>query len=218
MGYSISIRVTSAAKRKRMLRFMERSFRGWPSVARLKDSFRSAGDPTDDLDYDKSKIAIGFNYASHLCGWEREYTFAVLRWMALTVGNRKYFPTWSRTKKFPFLVPDGEEPWPLIVATEAQALKLREDRQWAAVDKLGVRSGPDLPSDLALSLELSSGDYKQFRAEVEREVGPYPENGDRFAWRGLHNRLLVKHCQPTYDWGIGCIRSELQRLDNLWRV
>lgn len=214
MGYSISIRVTSAAKRKRMLRFMGRNFRGWPSVATLKDSFRSAGDPTDDLDYDRSKIAIGFNYASHLCGWEREYTFAVLRWMALTVGNRKYFPTWSRTKKFPFLVPDGEEPWPLIVATEAQALKLREDRQWAAVDELGMRSLP--PFDISITLDLPEKKYQKFQAEVLRKIGPCPKEGDGFAWRHKYNQLLVKYAQPTYDWGVGLIRSELQRLDKLW--
>src|SRR5690349_4830227 len=118
MGYSIAARVKSKDKAERMIRFVAKNYRPWSSVLGKGKSI-SASEVTDDLSYDSAKTALGFDYASHLNGWERIYVYSALRWICLKIGVRKRrFKSDAVTpnifeKAVPFMVYDGYESWPI---------------------------------------------------------------------------------------------------------
>ena len=154
-------------------------------------------------------------------GWEREYAFTLVRWMALRAGiNRRTFSDGIRIERSaPFMVYDGYETWPLLVCTRSEAKLLPKQFQQYAVDKLGIHNGPGADGALVGFALFETLPYPKGASERAGErAGPYPENGDRFAWRDRYNLALLEEpaIRANVDKGIGLIRAELTRLDDLW--
>jgi hypothetical protein len=186
MGYSIAIRARSITLRAKMLAFMTTNYQSWPALMGHPDGPCYASSPTGDLSYDRSKLALGLDYG--VCsGWEREWAFTIIRWMALKVGsNRKTFSNGIKVPTpTPFMVYDGYETWPLIVGTKATAKKLSKDFQWCAVDAQGIHNGPNAEGDLVQHGIFDMEDPNAVTQRVLKKIGQMPDEGDRHAWRAV---------------------------------
>ena len=220
MGYSIGIRPRSKKLRDRMLGFMNANYLGWPALRGDPDGPCFAGAPTDDLSYDSgTKLPLGINYGS--CGgWEREYAFTIVRWMALRVGtNRTTFSDGIRTKKpTPFMVYDGFETWPLLVGTTAKNARLPERLQWCAVDRQGTHNGPDALADCVRQAVFEVPLPKDTLNRICKCLGAMPLEGNRSNWRATFKEELAQTpaLQAHIDEKSGLLRAELDRLDHLW--
>lgn len=229
MGYSISIHVNSDSRRKKMLDFMEANYRRWSVVCGVpQDEWHgSAGSPTDDISYAKSNTSIGFDYQSGMYGFERDYVYSVLRWMAIKVGDRKSeietdedeVETNTFSEPVPYYKYDCDEHFtPILVVTEEQEAALpKEHRHWA-VDGLGVRVGP---TSIGHQIGSCLGRFGQHSSSILTEskmLGPAPEEeGEaRDSWVALHQEIFLKYLKPEIDTNIGLVRQEIQRLDLLW--
>ena len=231
MGYSINIRVKSKPLRHKVLEFMQANFRRW-SVVCGKDPSEwhgSAGGPTDDLSYGKTETSIGFDYQSGMYGFERDYIYSVVRWMALKVGDRK---TEMRidtedggnvihqfSEPTPYYIYDGEPDLnPLLVVTEEQEAALpKRQRQWA-VDEWGVRVGlTAVYHQIGSCSGLLEDPGEAIRAET-KALGESPPEGTTEAeeWWEKRHGIYLKYLKPEIDENITLIRQEIQRLDKLW--
>lgn len=82
MGYSVAIRARSKKMKGILLDFMERNYRQPSELFNQEHNYSKL---TDDLSYDHGKNAVGFDY--NACEPERDYIFAVCRWMAIKAGR-----------------------------------------------------------------------------------------------------------------------------------
>jgi hypothetical protein len=222
MGYSIGIRPRSKKLRDRMLGFMDANYRSWPALRGDQDGPCFAGAPTTDLDYDSgTKRPLGINYGP-CSGWEREYAFLIVRWMALRVGtNRTTFSDGIRTKTpTPFMVYDGFETWPLLVGTTAQNARLPEKIQWCAVDRQGIHNGPDALADYARQAVFEVETDVATVTRICKCLGAMPLEGNRSNWRATFKEELAQTpaLQAHIDEKLGLMRAELDRLDRLWKT
>jgi len=243
MGYSLAIRVRSDQLRPKFLKFLQTNFRRW-SVVCGKDPSEwhgSASGPTDDISYGKTETSIGFDYQSGMYGFERDYIYSVIRWMALKVGDRKTkmrvdvpdggsvvhrFP-----EPTPYYIYDGEPDLnPLLVVTEEQAAALPKDQcQWA-IDEWGVRIGPTAVdhrigscsglfgvSRKGIIAEIGAVNHKEIIAEIEAIGSNPPEDkSGEEAWWARRREIYLKYLKPEIDENVDLIRQEIQRLDKLW--
>jgi len=168
MGYSVATPIKGKSELYRMKAFMKTHFRTWPELHNLpKDAPSYISLVTDDLSYDHGKCRLGFDY--NAAGSERDYAFAVCRWMALQVGRKRQFK--ELEKSFPHIVYDGEEAWPVIVRG---SMKVPQEWKWALVDKWGIRGlnkielkYPNLHTDLETAFDL-------IRTELKRLTKKWP--------------------------------------------
>lgn len=209
MGYSIACRPRSPALKKRMLAFMQEHYRSWPILCGDPEGACYAGPPTDDLSYDKAKTAIGIDYgACH--GWEREYAFSLVRWMAIRIGvkRRRFTDEGTLKEPVPVFVYDGTDTWPIIVG-KAPTPDLRQYE----VDTLGIHT---FKKSTFVEHEMSAFEPKVYQRALAK-VGPCPEKGDRFAWRErLHDALYsIPKVRKSVDHNFALLHNELLRLDLL---
>lgn len=225
MGYSISTRAKTQALQKKMLAFMQKNYRNWPTVRGQSNGNAYAGNPTNDLSYDRAKKIIGLDYGA-LSGWERVYAYAVVRWMALKVGSlRKKFPgvvPKETSKPVPFMVYDGYESWPiLLVETPAQLKKLPEDRRWCAYTPLGMYADKARYVEGELVVELAD-DFNRMFQEVHDKIGPRSPAGAgrkaHAAWIKKRHRLMLPHCRKKLREALKPFQAEMQRLEDLWNA
>jgi hypothetical protein len=195
MGYSIGMRPKSKQLKDKMLAFMEKYYRPY-SVAFKKITGAKADYSrfTDDMSYDNGHYALGFDF--NACDPERDYIFAVTRWMALKIGKERLF---KGVGSVPFYVYDGgitpDDRWPILVESVWKD-KAPAKYQWTLTDDLGYKS-------------------------LERQwLGvPYFTNEDgSFRQDKLKERVgfltTLYGTSPYKCWNH--IRKELQRLDKLW--
>ena len=229
MGYSISIQVSSIKIRKRMLHFMEQNFRRWCTVCGSKpDEWQgSASNPTDDI-FNRPK-AIGFHYQSGMYGFERDYIYSVLRWMAIKVGVRRSKMKTDETDEgeevatFPEPVPyynyDGDPTFtPILVVTEEQATALTKNQRHWAVDEWGIRIGSTVVDSQIMScIGISGPNGPDILTESKALGEPPKEDGkEREAWFDRRRVVYLKYLKPEIDTNIEQIRQEIRRLDQLW--
>lgn len=231
MGYSLSIRVRSDELRLRFLRFMQENFRRWSVVCGKEPSewHGSASDPTDDLSYGGTKTSIGFNYQSGMYGFERDYIYNVIRWMAIKVGDREDqmliegtgsdIVVHQFTDPTPYYIYDGEEYLnPVLVVTEGQAATLPKDQSKWSVDEWGVRIGPTAVDNRIGSCIGLHGEHRQAILEETKALGEHPPEGEveKEAWWAKRREIYLKYLKPEIDENVSLIRQEIQRLDRLW--
>ena len=232
MGYSISIHVKSSALRQKMLDFMEANYHRW-SVVCGKDPSEWSGSsrgPTDDISYGKTETSIGFDYGP-MHGFERDYIYSVLRWMAIKVGDRKPVmhtdedgngPTEPVTfpEPIPYYKYDCDSYFtPILVVTEEQEAALPKDHHHWAVDEWGVRVGPtSIDHQIGSCSGVFFGPTSANILAESKILGPAPkEDGEaRDSWMALHQAIYLKYLKPELDENIALIRQEIQRLDQLW--
>jgi len=217
MGYSIGIRPRSKKLRDKLLTFMRAHYRSWPVLSTGKEGDCYAGAPTDDPSYDHGKFILGLDYG--VCsGWEREYAFTLVRWMALRIGtNRRAFSNGIHLEvPTPFMVYDGYETWPILVGTKTENRRRPAKLHWCCTDDLGIHNGPNALADLVQHEMFSHKNHTKAFKKAIAKVGPCPEKGDRFAWKNRLNNAYLPFVQPELDRHLGFIRDELKRLTSLW--
>lgn len=191
MGYTVATPIRDEESKARMLAFLEKNFRHWQDVCGGREGtqrFYRGPLPDGELSYDKGPCRIGFDFNAG--DYEREYIFAVCRWMALKVGRVDVVETSCCRLKYPVIVYDGDDgqteedgtrppAWP-VIRVEPNDGDLPEEHAWCAVDRWGCR---------------------------DFSVKSLPERVRR------RERMLVQ--DYGYD-GWAVVRREMQRLDALW--
>jgi hypothetical protein len=221
MGCSIGIRARSKKLQKQMTDFLAVNFRSWSEVIGKGERFYNVSPPNDDLDYDSAKNVVGFNYSCS-SGWERFYTSTMCRWLALKVGTRK-----SRFAKdviepnvlpepAPFMVYDGYQAWPVIVATVKEARKLPIGQRCWATSPLGLPTGPERFEEVAFYAaenDIGTDVFETFQKElVKADIDNLPHE-ERVK---THQRIMAKCFKPQITKGLKTVETEIRRLDKAW--
>lgn len=229
MGYTISIPIKSKKLRIKFFKFMERNYRRW-SVVTGKDPNEwhgSSGPPTDEVF--ERPTSIGFDYQSGMGGFERDYLYSVIRWMAIKVGDRlTEMDTDDQPEvlvSFPQPIPHYNydcDPFetPVLVVTEEQEATLdKKHRHWA-VDEWGLRIGSTAVDHQIMSASESilfkDRPLKELVEKIET-LGQKPKNPDKVeAWWEQRRAIQLKYLKSDIDDNITLIRKEIRRLDQLW--
>lgn len=202
MGLSVSVSIKSHRLKDKMYDFLREMYRSWPEVIDEDREGLFRG-PDTELLYAHGQCIVGFDY-SEAPQEEREYNFAIMRWVALQVGRRRRrFRGEGVTleRPVPYLVVGGYEAWPILL-----------DMEWAACT--------DLKEWLTDRLGMHTDDY------AARELAWYhiPD--------GAHERISATHhgqsteeirealIQAGLDGArerLHIIRKQVGRLDALWR-
>jgi len=144
MGYTVATPIRNEQDQALMFEFLFNNFRHWDDLRHRESRYYRGPSVNGDLDYDKGPCRIGFDFSTS--GFEREYIFAVCRWMALKVGRVDTFPTKCRPEvkgAHPVIAYDGDEatragdgdgPWPVILGGE----ELAEEVWWCTVSTSGA--------------------------------------------------------------------------------
>jgi len=127
MGYDIYVVARSLKLKRKMLRFMRKHYVPWNELTEQEHNYTSPVQDWRDLCATSSKLALGCHYGP-VMGAERDYCYAIVRWMALKIGTkainfRKHGetgPKISSTEPVPYYSYDGCEKCPVI--TEAKGL------------------------------------------------------------------------------------------------
>lgn len=165
MGYSIGVEVRNGVLRDRMLRFVNREHRPHGIIRGQRELPQYSTEPRDEVSYSlPGQRIIGIDYGSGLFGFEREFVYTWIRWIALKVGKgRKAFdsPACAFSKAVPCLLTE-EAVWPILVKpVNAVPANLAE----FCTDALGV---PLVPDECPSRRELSTREWDSLRAEMER--------------------------------------------------
>lgn len=231
MGYSIAIRVRSETQRLKFLKFMQMNFHHWSIVCGKPPSEwqGSASDPTDDLSYGDTRASIGFDYQSGVYGFERDYIYSVIRWMAIKVGDRKTKMLVDGDEEgnvihefsgpTPYYIYDVEKALnPVLVVTEEEAACFPTHQRHWSVDEWGVRIGPTAANHQIGSCTGLFGEIGAKILEELKTIGADPPRGkaNARAWWKRRQGIYLKYLRPEIDESIGLIRQEIQLLDKLW--
>jgi hypothetical protein len=230
MGYSLAIRVRSNKLRQEFLKFLQSNFHRW-SIVCGKDPSKwqgSAGDPTETLSYGGSSTSIGFDYSSGMYGFERDYIYSVIRWMAIKVGDRKKQMLIDESgagpvihqfsEPTPYYLYDGEPMLnPILVVTEKQAVDLPKDQCQLAIDEWGVRIGPTATYHRIGSC-TGLIEHGASILEETKALGEHPIEGtaEEEEWWEKRQEIYLKYLKDEMDENVKLIRQEIQRLDKLW--
>lgn len=186
-----------------MHEFLLEFYRPWPEVVG-EDRPPIFSPPTTDPTFAHGACVVGFDYGG-IGLIEREYNFALVRWMALQVGRRRRrFRGEGVTLEKPvaYVVVGGYEPWPVLLDTEWPDFPV--DMRWWVTDQLG----------------MNTDDY------VVRELAWYhiPANAHTMITATHHGRsseevreALIQSGLEGAQQTLHIIRAQIARLDLLWR-
>lgn len=108
MGYSIATPIRSNDLKQKMLRFLKKNWRNWPTLVGRPEDPQYLSDPRGGgLAYDHGKCRIGFDF--NASEGERMYGWCACAWMALKVGRKR--------NGHPHFMYDGDEVIPVIVGS-----------------------------------------------------------------------------------------------------
>lgn len=196
MGYTIAAHAKDAHARDLMYDFMEKNYRGSPLVFYGKDepcySRLARG---KDLSYDHNKLAIGFDY--NACEPERDYIFAVVRWMALKIGKLVMVKDLGEAPMFYY---DGgrcsDDRWP-VLDKSVWKNKIHKERKWNVTNNVGHRSQLDKYKGVPRYDEADAAGKKALLKEI--------------------SDLMKDMCGLSIEGIDALILKELRRLDRLWK-
>ena len=233
MGYSIGVRARSRKLQKEMVSFLNKNYRKWSEVVGGHER-HAVSSPTDDADYDDSKLFVGFNYSCSW-GWDRFYTTVSCRWVALKIGRQR--TTFSKDvvvpnafpKPVPYITYDGYENWPVLVTTERGASRLPKRQRWCATDEYGLSRSPDRWKDHCITAmeECHFGDEVK---GIKKAMSALEKETVRTDWQALKDRgeitrrqwldgieaIRAKHMRPFMEKAFDDVRAEMKRLDSIW--
>jgi hypothetical protein len=240
VGYSIGVRVRSDKLKREMLAFLEAHHEPWVRVCGDMESepYYSVGPPTGDLDYDRSKRVVGFNYGS-LSGWERMYTSVLCRWIALQAGVRKTRFAKDVTEDYIFTDPvpvmtyDGHENWPVLLYTVEDARSLPKILQPWAVDKFGMPTGPRRFERSVLNTGflpnlpggMTDDEFETAWQRIEAESKkagidkPSRESGmPHEKWVDTRHDIMARHFKKDIRAAFKVMRAAMRRLDKAYQA
>lgn len=198
MGYSIAARAQNRTLLNKMTAFMEKYYREDPFKLEIVFSRRAnnLGPKNTHLSYDNNPMAIGFDY--NACEPERDYIFAVTRWMALKIGS---LTPKRHLGKVPYIAYDGghcqDDRMPVLIREKWED-KISEEYRWALVDSVGFK-----PSHLKF---IGVSFYDDLKTQKEKE-----------AFIQRHSRIHKNLCGFNFEEIDKIIKKELGRLERLWK-
>lgn len=201
MNYSIAISTRTLKLRDEMYEFLQRNYRPWFEVlAEDEDEDLFHGPFIDEDLMGEGTCRLGFEYETGDVA-EREYHFALMRWVAIQIGKRrsKFRTGESLSQTVPFLQ-FGSELRPIFVHKEWVADKRAPG---PFVDNLGMRMGGQAERDLAW---LCIPDDAYGKVSVAHWARPAPEVQEALISEGLHGAKEL----------LRLIRKQLTEIDTLW--
>ena len=205
MGYSIAMRAENKGLQKKMINFMKENytfphilFGGDYDYSRLADNYNSnARRDHSGLSYDHNRMAIGFDFNAFEP--ERDYIFAITRWMALKIGEKKEFKGLGRP--VPYIAYDGgrikDDRWPVLVQEQWEGKPLH-GYEWCIVDSVGFQPIESKYADLP----------RHLKAKTKKE-------------KDIVTKDLIKNMEVLMDRKVSkvneFIHNELKLLDALWQ-
>jgi hypothetical protein len=195
MGYTIAAHAKNARLQTAMVVFMKEHYRKVDEFfPGLGNSHLAVG---KDLSYDSNKLAIGFDFNS--AEPERDYIFAVTRWMALKVGG--LIKVEGLTEKVPCIYYDGgrskDERWPVLPRAQWKK-KTPKKWGWCLTNEIGLR-----PSGLKF---LGTPLYEAADAAGKKKL--YIE----------HSQCMKDLCGYSFEEMDKIILKELKRLEAAWKA
>src|SRR5574343_1336746 len=162
MGYSVAARAKNRELQTKMLAFLAKNFKLWPEVIGKPKRGSYASRPQSQLDYDHGRTSIGFDYNAY--GGEREYIFAIFRWVAIKVGRRT-----PGGAKIPFYVYDGNEVEP-IYQHEPHDARANTVDEWGVpvYDKQNLTTGGRWRPQAMLEALEEKDAFDHIRKEIQR--------------------------------------------------
>jgi len=135
MGYTIAAHAINAKLQKKMMEFMEKNYRAPHVIFGVENDYSRLA-LGKDLSYDHCKLAIGFDY--NACEPERDYIFAVVRWMALQIGKRRFVKGLGGVPVYYY---DGScrDTTPILVKKEWKS-KISNEWKWCLTSPTGHRT------------------------------------------------------------------------------
>jgi hypothetical protein len=183
-----------------MRAFLEDSYRPWPDILDEDEEADFRG-PSDKLEYAHAKCQLGFDYVA-AGGAEREYVYALIRWMALHIGRRKrQFRMGTLKRPAPYYVYDGVEATPVLLGPEW--LDAPECFGPYQVDPFGLRID-DGPARTLAWYHIPEGTYERVSATHQKETS-----------EAIREALIESGIERARTI-LQFIRAEVARLDVLW--
>jgi len=205
MGFSLSVSVRSHRLKEEMHGFLLSSYKPWSELVEDDDTQDSFQGPYVDEELDTpGKCCIGFDYHP-VPGAEREYHFALVRWIALQVGKRRSSfrgEGLSLPTPVPYVLFDGIEASPVLLQSRWPTVDpvLRPH----IVDNFGMRVDDSVAEELAWYC-LPEGVFEKVTATHH---GRHPDSV---------REALVKEGMGGAQELIDGIRAQISELDTLWR-
>jgi len=182
-----------------MADFLADMYRPWAEIASEETTSQFEG-PTDELDCPYA-CCLGFSYQAG-GGAEREYIYAVIRWMALQVGRtKKGFGPLTLPKPAPYYRHDQGDTVPVLLEEDWPAVS--KGMRPFLVDSYGLPTADDLARHLAW-FHLPDGTYE--RVAITHRGRPSDDIQEAIIQSGIERARVV----------LQFIRSEVARLDVLW--
>lgn len=203
MPYTISVTVRNKRLRDELYEFLQRVYLPWQEIIEDDEEEPAFIGPLVDHDLDdNSGLRIGFEYRACEAP-EREYHYAVMRWIALQAGKRRsHFRTQGTLPQaVPFVVYDDIETSPVFVDTEWLA---EGGAPGPMVDPLGLYLDDHIARELAW-LYLPHDAY--MRVSLEK-VG--------CGGKVVEEALIQEGLDGAYCY-LSIVREHVKRLDTLWR-
>jgi hypothetical protein len=223
MGYSLIVDVRNVQLEQKMLKFMSENYHKWSDIIESKTESVGVRDISNDVSYGQKKGVIGFDYASHCYGWERNYVYCLTKWIALKIGKRKSKfkmdsgNVFEFEKPIPYISYDGCEYFPIVVvANEREALSVSKKMRWCCVDSFGVYISAKINESLISNCEEMFDNYDMAKAFGEDMKKLILQKVDK-NWHKKHMALKAKYAKPEIDQMLPKVRNEIKRLDELWK-
>jgi hypothetical protein len=224
MGYDIYVVARSMKLKQKMLRFMRKNHVTWEKLVGCEHRYTS--DILHGHQLCAGKFAIGIHYGV-VSGVERDYAYAVVRWMSLKIGRRcKTFGGCEADKSIsekpvPYYSYDGTERCPIV--TEGKSIK-----GWRIVDKYGLLKRPYDPMTRLAGMQHIK--FDKMRSYTDKKDGKkymiFPIAASECKKyklpKGSHmgtpqaQKLFEKFGRETVRKERKLIRDEMKRLDALW--
>jgi hypothetical protein len=197
--YTVSTPVRTAALKDKMLGFLETHYRPWNAIVEV------TGHRFEGPLGANGRCTIGFQYQPPVSGAEREYNYAVLRWIAIQVGRRRStFREGKFVRPVPYCVYDREI-WPILVNEEWT--KVPKSLSWCVHDKLGVGVDAGVANELAW-YHIPREAFLVVSAANMKQHWPSDMISETLIQSGLDGAQKV----------LAVIRAEIARLDLFWQT
>ncbi len=172
--HSISVPVRNKQLRDEMYEFLQRLYQPWYDVVEDEDLEPAYLGPYIDEDLGGPELRIGWECKSGV-GPEREYHYAILRWIALQVGRRKKVVSGKDLNQLvSYVLQDDDTEIPVLLASEWKGKKA----PGSMVDYLGLMTDTSVSQELAwlyvpnhvfASVSLMQRDPDKVRAKLIAE-------------------------------------------------
>lgn len=213
MGYSIGTHARTKRLQQKMLSFMAKEYRPHWKIRGLPEQPCYAGEPTNDLSYIRSRDIVGIDYGA-VAGFEREYGFVLVKWMALKISKLRWVfrgeesVTTSFRDPVPYMDYDGCDKWPVL---QQPMSSVPEKLRWCCVDRWGFKLNKQWDE-----FAWESGSFAKAQAAAFKKFNVEDfSTADRDLRVKIHQATIV-NLWPKIKPILAPMRTEMKRLEKAW--